>query len=308
MNILITGASGQLGRELMESWATATPREEVGQAEGVVSRDPVDKQPTVQPSIIGLNRHELDVTDAAQVSALVRKISPDLIIHCAAWTAVDQAESKADLAYQVNALGTRNVAVAAEQMGARMCYISTDYVFDGKSVTPYKEYDATNPLTVYGKSKLAGEMLVQSLCSRYYIVRTSWLYGRYGHNFVHTMLRLADIRESIRVVDDQTGSPTCTADLAEFLRVLTATERYGIYHATNSGSCTWYEFAKAIFECRQLAVRLEPCTTADFPRPAPRPSYSVLDHMAIRAEGFSDLRPWREALEHYLMTGEGQSR
>lgn len=276
MKILVTGANGQLGRELMELQA---PRD---------------------MEIIGFGREKLDITDLAQCRNVIQTYKPDAVIHCAAYTKVDQAESEPDEAYRVNAYGTRNAALAAVEIGAKFVYVSTDYVFDGQSDRPYREYDRTDPQTVYGRSKLAGEQLVQSLSSWYFIVRTSWVFGKYGSNFVNTMLKLAEERDKLKVVHDQVGSPTYTLDLAQFLLELVRTDYYGIYHASNSGICSWYEFAKAIFEERGLNVQVEPCTTAEFPRPAPRPAFSVLDHGAIRAHGFQPLRPWRDALREYL--------
>ena len=276
MRILVTGANGQLGREL------------------------VRLQAPQNMEIIGFGRGEMDITDLAQCRSVIRAHMPDAVVHCAAYTKVDQAESEPDEAYRVNAYGTRNAALAAEEIGAKFVYVSTDYVFDGRADKPYREYDRTDPQTVYGRSKLAGEQLVQSLSSRYFIVRTSWVYGKYGANFVKTMLKLAEERDRLKVVHDQVGSPTYTLDLARFLLELVRTDYYGIYHASNSGICSWYEFAKAIFEERGLNVQVEPCTTAEFPRPAPRPAWSVLDHGAMRAHGLKPLRPWREALRDYL--------
>jgi dTDP-4-dehydrorhamnose reductase len=276
MRILVTGANGQLGREL------------------------VRLQAPQNMEIIGFGRGEMDITDLAQCRSVIRAHMPDAVVHCAAYTKVDQAESEPDEAYRVNAYGTRNAALAAEEIGAKFVYVSTDYVFDGRADKPYREYDRTDPQTVYGRSKLAGEQLVQSLSSRYFIVRTSWVYGKYGANFVKTMLKLAEERDRLKVVHDQVGSPTYTLDLARFLLELVKSDYYGIYHASNSGVCSWYEFAKAIFEERRLNVHVEPCTTEEFPRPAPRPAWSVLDHGAIRAHGFEPLRPWREALRDYL--------
>ncbi|EXX85484.1 dTDP-4-dehydrorhamnose reductase [Paenibacillus darwinianus] len=280
MKILITGASGQLGREL------------------VLLTGPTDVE------IVGFGRDRLDITNLDSCRSVLAEQRPDAIIHCAAYTAVDQAESEPDAAFRVNASGSRNLAVAAEEIGARLCYVSTDYVFDGKGMAPYNEYDAPNPQTVYGKSKLAGEELVRTLCSRYFIVRTSWVYGKYGHNFVKTMLKLGGERDSLKVVSDQVGSPTYTLDLAEFLVRLVQTERYGTYHASNTGTCSWYEFAQAIFEESGMTTAVEPCSTSDFPRPAPRPAYSVMDHSALRSNGFEPLRHWREALRHYLQDCE----
>ncbi|MNZ74813.1 dTDP-4-dehydrorhamnose reductase [compost metagenome] len=235
----------------------------------------------------------------------VQNSKPDAIIHCAAYTAVDQAESDIDTAYAVNAAGTRNMAVAAERIGAKFCYISTDYVFDGTSTAPYHEYDNTNPQSIYGKSKRAGEELVKALSSRYFIVRTSWVYGLHGNNFVKTMLRLGSEKPEINVVNDQKGSPTYTIDLAGFLLELINTEKYGTYHASNSGECTWYEFAQAIFaEANSQGgfykVRVIPCTTEDFPRPAPRPRNSVMEHLSIRTNGFEDIRSWQEGLRAFI--------
>ncbi|MBW7475047.1 dTDP-4-dehydrorhamnose reductase [Paenibacillus oenotherae] len=276
MRILVTGANGQLGRELVN-----------------LSLDGIE--------IRGFGRDTLDITNLAQCREVFAGYKPQIVIHCAAYTAVDKAESEPDEAFRVNAVGTRNVAVAAREIGAKLCYISTDYVFDGMGSTPYNEIDRTNPRTVYGKSKLAGEQAVTSLHDRYFIVRTSWVYGKYGNNFVQTMLKLAGERDHLKVVHDQVGSPTYTLDLALFLLELAGTDYYGIYHASNSGVCSWYEFAQAIFEDSGLTrMQLEPCTTDEFPRPAPRPAYSVMDHSAIRTNGLADLRHWRDALNHYL--------
>ncbi|MFS0836693.1 dTDP-4-dehydrorhamnose reductase [Paenibacillus sp. 1P03SA] len=276
MKILVTGAKGQLGSEVCRLF----------EAEG--------------HEVCGFGRENLDFTDQAACGRIVREIKPDVLIHCGAYTAVDKAESEPDEAYRVNASGTRNLAVEAEKHNAKFCYVSTDYVFDGSGNAPYNEYDNTNPRTVYGKSKRAGEILTQTLSSRYFIVRTSWVYGRTGHNFVKTMLKLGGEKTSLNVVHDQTGSPTYAVDLASFLMELVQTEKYGIYHASNSGTCTWYEFAKAVFEESDMKVAVNPCTTDEFPRPAERPKYSVMDHMGIRSNGFQDLRGWKEGLRDFL--------
>ncbi len=280
MTLLVTGANGQLGQELVRLGDDAV-------------------------RIVGYGRQQLDVTNLQQCRNVIATVRPDAIIHAAAYTAVDQAETDEDEAYRINAIGTRNLTIASREQGAKICYISTDYVFDGSASHPYNEYDNTNPQSVYGKSKRAGEILLKSLSDRYFIVRTSWVYGKYGNNFVKTMLKLAKERDSVSVVHDQTGSPTYTLDLARFLVDLVKTEAYGIYHASNSGVCTWYEFAKAIFEEIGSSIRTEPCTTEQFPRPAPRPAYSVMAHSAILQNGFSDLRHWRDALRAYLKNFEG---
>lgn len=276
LKVLVTGANGQLGQELVQ----------------LKSSDSIE--------IIGCGRDDLDITDMGSCRSVLQKLRPDVVIHCAAYTAVDQAETEPDEAFRVNAAGTRNIAISAEENGAKFCYVSTDYVFDGNGTKPYNEYDQVAPRTIYGQSKLAGEQLTQTLSSRYFIVRTSWVYGKFGNNFVKTMLKLGVERDLLKVVHDQIGSPTYTLDLAQFLIELVQTDCYGIYHASNTGVCSWYEFAQAIFNERGLSTKVEPCTTADFPRPAPRPAYSVMDHAAIRYNGLKPLREWREALVSFL--------
>lgn len=280
MKIIITGANGQLGQD-------------------------VKKILSLQHEVYAFGRAELDITDQQTAKKIIFDIQPDAIIHCAAYTAVDLAESNSDDAYTINASGVRNIAVAAEAIGAKICYVSTDYVFEGNSASPYNEYDQTNPQSIYGKSKRAGEVLVQTLSRRYFIVRTSWLYGAHGNNFVKTMLKLASEKRSLKVVDDQIGSPTYTVDLSNFLSELITTEKYGIYHASNMGSCSWFQFAQAIFEEEGICIQLDPCTTEEFPRPAPRPRYSVMDHMAIRINGFEELPHWKEGLRAFLRELKG---
>jgi dTDP-4-dehydrorhamnose reductase len=276
MKIVVTGANGQLGQEL------------------------VRQLQQTNFELYSFTKSDLDITNENIVNEVITKIKPDIIINAAAYTKVDQAEVEEETAYLVNAFGQRSLAVAAEKVGAKICYISTDYVFDGNSTVPYREYDKTNPLGVYGKSKLVGEELTKSLCSQYFIVRTAWVYGEFGQNFVKTMLRLAKEKEEINVVNDQIGSPTYTVDLARFIIELVQTEKFGIYHCTNSGSCSWYEFAKAIFEESNINVKINPITTEQFPRPAARPRYSVLDNFAMKVNGFPMLRHWREALKEFL--------
>ena len=276
MKVLVTGTKGQLGYDVAK---------ELSQLEH---------------DVFAFSREGFDITDQQQVNHVIGEIKPDVIIHAAAYTKVDQAEIDKDQAYLVNAFGTRNLAVAAENIGAKLCYISTDYVFNGKGQSPYHEYADTCPLGVYGHSKYAGEELVKTLSTKYFIVRTAWVYGMNGQNFVKTMLKLAHEKDELGVVHDQVGSPTYTVDLAKFLIELVQTEKYGIYHGTNSGSCSWYEFAKAIFEEAGIAIKVNPLTTEQFPRPAQRPAYSVLGDMALRLNGFTPLRHWREALQCFL--------
>ncbi|MFF2912156.1 dTDP-4-dehydrorhamnose reductase [Paenibacillus sp. NPDC057934] len=283
MKVLVTGAAGQLGQDVVV----------LLQKEG--------------HEVLGCDRKELDITDLEQTVKVIGAFNPDAVIHCAAYTAVDAAESDVDGAYLLNATGSRNVALASEKVSAKLVYISTDYVFEGLGSEPYHEYDNTAPRSIYGKSKRAGENLVQSLSSKYFIVRTAWVYGKYGKNFVKTMLKFGQEKPLLKVVDDQKGSPTYTVDLARFVLELIQTEKYGVYHATNSGSCTWYEFTQAIFEDAydilglNFTAKLEPCTTEEFPLPAPRPRNSVLEHLSIRTNGFEDIRHWREGLRDFLL-------
>lgn len=276
MRVLITGANGQLGVDVVRLFS------EKGH------------------DVKGLGRAQLDITDDNMCNRIITQLKPDAIIHCAAYTAVDQAETDQDNVYAVNVMGTRNITVAAECLKTKLCYVSTDYVFDGTSSSPYYEYDNTNPLTVYGKSKRAGEQLVQSLCSRWFIVRTSWVYGAAGSNFVKTMLKRGKEHDDLQVVNDQWGSPTYTRDLSLFLEELIMTEKYGIYHASNAGVCTWYQFAQAIFEQANIPVTVKPCTTEQFLRPAPRPRYSAMEPMAMRVNDFKPMRHWHEALQDYI--------
>lgn len=282
MKVLVTGAKGQLGRDVVL----------LLEKEG--------------HSVLACDRDRMDITNQAQCNEVISSYHPEVVVHCAAYTAVDAAETDIDGAYKVNAVGTRNVTVAAEKAGAKLVYISTDYVFDGNSLNPYQEYDDTNPQSVYGESKRAGELLVQSLSSKWFVVRTSWVYGLYGNNFVKTMLKLGQEKPKLQVVNDQKGSPTYTVDLAGFILELMQTEMYGVYHASNSDTCTWYEFTQAIFEEARsvggifIQAQLEPCTTDQFPRPAPRPRNSVMDHLSIRTNGLADLRSWREGLHDFI--------
>lgn len=277
MKIIVTGANGQLGKELVRQ---------------------LEKLDIL---LFSFGKAELDITDFNEVNKVIREIRPNIIINAAAYTNVDKAETEKELAFNVNSFGQRNLAIAAEEIGARICYISTDYVFDGNGSQPYEEYSLVNPLGVYGKSKYAGEQLTQSLNSKYFIVRTAWVYGEYGNNFVKTMLKLAKEKNELGVVHDQVGSPTYTVDLAAFIIDLVHTEKYGVYHYTNSGSCSWYEFANAIFEETGLEIKVDPLTSDQFPRPAKRPIYSVLDNVALRVNDFPTPRHWREALQSFLL-------
>lgn len=281
--VLVTGAGGQLGQELVR----------------------LPKQPDVR--VVGLDRRKLDVIDRQACMQSIASVRPDAVIHAAAYTAVDRAEAEPDMARLINVEGTRYMAEAAESAGAKFVYISTDYVFDGHGRRPYRVDDPTAPRSVYGRTKLAGERAALAACSRPFVVRTSWVYGAHGANFVKTMLKLGRAGQPLRVVEDQVGSPTYTYDLADTLMQLARTDRYGVYHAAGGGSCSWYHFARTIFELCGMDVQVSPCSTGEYPRPAPRPAYSVLDCESLPRTGIAPPRHWREALAAYLCEHEGLS-
>ncbi|WP_018085573.1 dTDP-4-dehydrorhamnose reductase [Desulfurispora thermophila] len=275
--VLITGANGQLGRALQ-------------------------RQLKNKLYLVPCNSSELDITSFTVCRKVIMEHRPDVVINAAAYTNVERAEEEPDAAFAVNAIGAHNLALACRESDAKLVHISTDYVFDGSKNVPYGEYDVPNPLSVYGKSKLWGENLVREIGGRFFIVRTSWLYGD-GKNFVRTMLRLAGERQEVAVVADQQGSPTYAGDLAAFLEQLMQTEYFGTYHATNAGSCTWYDFARQIFAYARKTTRVRPIKTEEYPVKAKRPRYSVLDNRILRLRGFAPLRSWQEALAEYIQNG-----
>jgi len=275
MTIAITGAGGMLGQALSPC------------LEGRGHKT------------IDLPKEDLDITNYALVQKTITGIKNlDLVIHCAAYTKVDQAESEAGLAYLINGYGTENLAVVCNKLDVPILYISTDYVFDGEQNKPYTPWDATNPLSIYGKSKLAGEIAVQRHLSKFYIVRTSWLYGPHGKNFVETIINLAEQKKPLRIVSDQIGSPTCTLSLSEIIADLIATERFGVYHASDDGIASWYDFACAIVHNQNIQVT--PIETKDMPRPATRPKYSVLDKTSLISTIGRELPSWQNSLNTYL--------
>ena len=276
MKVFVTGATGQLGHDVCREL----------ERRGVEYR--------------GVGSRELDITDAAAVEAALGEYAPDGVIHCAAWTKVDAAEDERAACWRVNAAGTAHIAAACAALGAKMLYISTDYVFPGTGAAPWKTDDGTGPLSVYGKSKLAGELAVETLLEKYFIVRISWVFGKNGNNFVKTMLRLSETKTELGVVADQIGSPTYTADLAPLLCDMIGTEKYGIYHASNEGECSWAELAEEIFRRAGKNVRVNRLATEQYPARAPRPRNSRLDKNCLTAEGFSRLPDWRDALGRYL--------
>lgn len=300
MRVLLTGAGGQLGSELVHLQQRKGSFHKFYEVANAIPDDLL---------LFAFRRKELDVTDKEQVAHAVADIQPDVIINAAAYTDVDGAETDPETAYAVNAEAARYLAEAARKHGARLCYISSDYVFDGESRIPYEESHPTNPHTVYGKSKAIGEQYVRELCPRYFIVRTSWLYGAYGRNFVQTILRLGtnSNMDHVRVVHDQSGCPTWTFDLAQWLIRIVDSENYGTYHLSNTGSTTWYGFATEILRQARIQKQVIPVTTEEFPRPARRPTYSVLSPQGLIQRGFPPMRSWNIALEEYMQCAKEQS-
>ncbi|MDO8733620.1 MAG: dTDP-4-dehydrorhamnose reductase [Elusimicrobiota bacterium] len=241
-----------------------------------------------------------DITDFEKTYKTITKINPEIVIHTAAWTDVDGAEKNPGDAYRLNVIGTRNVALSCQRFDASMIYISSDYIFDGEKKEPYIEFDKANPLSVYGKSKYYGEIIVQQLVNKFFIVRSSWLYGVNGKNFVKTILNLAKEKKELKIVNDQVGCPTYTKDLASAIKVLLSTGLYGIYHVTNSESCSWYDFAKQIIKLSGSSCEVLPTTSEKLNRPAIRPKNSVLKNFMWELNGFKPLENWRQALKNYL--------
>jgi len=250
--------------------------------------------------VIPSREEELDICSAEAVHAAVSSIRPEVVINCAAYTLVDACETEREKAFAVNAEGVKHLALACRQTGSLLVHISTDYVFDGTKPAAYTETDIPHPLSVYGQSKLAGEQYVQELLERYVIIRSSWLYGAGGNNFISTILRLARDKRELPVVNDQRGSPTWTRDLSRAMKALLDGNPQGIYHVSNQGNCTWYEYARQIVELAGLGLTVRPITTDELNRPAPRPSYSVLDCSRFTGETGMVLRNWETALEEYI--------
>ena len=286
MNVLVTGGKGQLAREIRTII-------ESGNAE-------IGKFDNEGFNSTYIDIDELDITNIKEVQKYISNLKPDVVINCAAFTNVDGCEVNIDAAFKVNSIGPRNLAIACEQIGAELIHVSTDYVFSGCGDKPHKEYEETAPESVYGYTKLMGEKYVKDFCSRYYIVRTAWLYGYEGKNFVYTMIRLAKANSSIKVVNDQMGNPTNANDLAYHLLKLIGTKEYGIYHCTGGGECSWYDFAKKIIELSGLKCQVNACSTEEFASPAKRPAYSSLDNMMLRSTIGDNMREWKEAIKSFM--------
>lgn len=277
--ILVTGANGQLGRAICELYSG---------------------NPEVE--IIKTDVAELDITDVAATVAMIEEVKPYAIINCAAHTNVNACETDVDNAYKINAIGPRNLSIAASKTGAKMVHVSTDYVFEGNGTVPYTEFDDTNPLGMYGKTKLEGEKFVQQFTDKYFIIRTAWLYGD-GKNFVKTMLKLSETNDEVKVVGDQIGSPTSTKVLADIINELIFTENYGIFHGTCEGFCSWADFTEEIFRLAGKNTKVRHITTEEFPTPAKRPAYSVLDNYMLKLTTGYTAPDWKEAIKEYIEAG-----
>lgn len=288
MKILITGSKGQLGNELKD--IINKGYSEIGKVSECIKNS----------QVFDFDVDKLDITDLKSVKNVLNTIKPDVVINCAAATNVDGCESDEDFAFKVNALGPRNLAMVCEEIGAKLVQVSTDYVFSGIGEKPLSEYDLTAPYSVYGKTKLLGENYVREFCSKYYIVRTAWLYGYVGHNFVYTMRRLGKEKDSINVVNDQIGNPTHANDLAYHILKLIETDEYGIYHCTGKGECSWYDFAKMIIELSGEECIVNPCTSEEYKTPAKRPEYSSLDNMMLRNTVGDEMRNWQDAIKSFI--------
>ena len=276
MRVLVTGVKGQLGHDVMDELA----------AKGIVG--------------IGVDVEEMDITDAGACQRVIKEAKPDAVIHCAAYTAVDAAEDNVELCRRVNADGTRNIAKVCKELDIKMMYISTDYVFNGQGERPWEPDDHREPLNVYGLTKYEGEIAVEQNVEKFFIVRIAWVFGTNGKNFIKTMLRLGKERGAVSVVDDQIGSPTYTYDLAKLLVEMIQTDRYGRYHATNEGLCSWYEFACEIFRQAGMDVKVSPVDSSSFPTKAKRPLNSRMSKEKLTEKGFCRLPSWQDALGRYL--------
>lgn len=292
MKILITGSKGQLGNELQD--IVKTGEAEIGKASENIKN----------AEIFPLDIDELDITKLEDVRRVLNEIKPDVVINCAAATNVDGCESNKDLAFKINAIGPRNLSLICEEIGAKIVQVSTDYVFSGVGDTPLTEFDLTAPYSIYGKTKLKGEEYVREFSSKYYIVRTAWLYGYVGKNFVYTMMNLGSQKDEITVVNDQRGNPTNANDLAYHILKLIETEEYGIYHCTGTGECSWYDFASEIMKLSNRKCVVKPCTSEEYkamyPNSAKRPEYSSLDNMMLRCTVGDEMRDWKEALTTFI--------
>lgn len=276
MKVLVTGTKGQLGYDVVNE---------------------LEKR---GHTAVAVDIEEMDITDAVSVERVITEAEVEAVIHCAAYTAVDAAEDNVEICRRVNAEGTKNIAKVCKKLDLKMIYISTDYVFDGEGERPWEPDDERHPLNVYGQTKYEGELAVEKYLEKYFIVRIAWVFGVNGKNFIKTMLKLSETHEELNVVDDQVGSPTYTYDLAVLLVDMVESDKYGRYHATNEGLCTWYEFAKEIFRQAGVGMKVNPVTSDMFPAKAKRPKNSRMSKEKLDANGFHRLPTWQDALERYL--------
>lgn len=276
MKVLVTGVKGQLGHDVVNE---------------------LKKRGHVA---VGTDVEEMDITDGKKVHEVMQKEKPDAVIHCAAYTAVDAAEEQVEFCRKINATGTENIAKECKDLDCKMLYLSTDYVFNGEGERPWEPDDKREPLNVYGVTKYEGELAVEKYVQKYFTVRIAWVFGVNGKNFIKTMLKLGETHKDINVVDDQIGSPTYTYDLSHLLVDMIETERYGRYHATNEGLCSWYEFAKEIFRQAGMDVNVHPVTSEEFPSKAKRPHNSRMSKEKLTENGFCRLPAWEDALKRYL--------
>lgn len=276
MRILVTGVKGQLGYDVVNE---------------------LEKR---GHTAIGVDIDEMDITDAEAVDRVITEANVEAVIHCAAYTAVDAAEDNLELCRKVNATGTENIAKVCKKLDLKMVYISTDYVFDGEGERPWEPDDRRDPLNAYGIGKYEGELAVEENLEKYFIIRIAWVFGVNGKNFIKTMLKLGETRDEVSVVNDQIGSPTYTYDLARLIVDMVETEKYGRYHATNEGFCSWYEFACEIFRQAGMNVKVNPVTSDEFPAKAKRPHNSRMSKEKLSENGFERLPSWQDALKRYL--------
>lgn len=276
MKVLVTGINGQLGYDVVKE---------------------LDKRGYIP---IGVDREKVDLTDLSSINNLIKDSEVDAVIHCAAYTSVDKAEDDKELCEIVNILSVKEIVNTCKELDIPLVYISTDYVFDGTKEGEYIETDLVNPINVYGRTKLMGEAFVKDILDKYFIVRISWVFGENGNNFIDTMLRLSKEHKELNIINDQVGSPTYTKDLAPLLVDMIQTNKYGTYHATNEGFCSWYEFAKEIFKVKNIDIKVNPITTDKYITKAKRPLNSKMSKEKLEQNGFKRLRPWQEALKDYL--------
>lgn len=288
MKILITGATGQVGTQLMNILLNG--KSELGNIPKEIEN----------AEVIGTGSKELDISDNNKVIEFIREVKPEVVINAAAYTNVDGCEINEELAYKVNALGPKNLAMACEKIGAKLVHISTDYVFNGVGNKPFREYDQLDPKSIYGESKKMGEDFVREFSSKYFIVRPSWVYGYQGKNFLYTILKLAKENGVITVVNDQRGNPTNVEDIAHHILKLLVTEEYGIYNCSGHGECTWYDFACKIVEFANISSTMKPCTSAEYQSKVKRPAYSSLDNMMLRCTIGDEMRNWEESLRVFI--------